>query len=189
MNAVTTLRTPEKLGLRVEDYLLIARAGAFDAHGKTELIEGDVYAMNAQYSGHARIKTRLTIRLSAALAKAGSLFEVLSEVSVQLSDNTMPEPDISVTSYTGNDPVPLDQLALVVEVSDTTLAIDLGRKRSLYARAGVPEYWVVDVEQGTIHQNWGPSGDEYREMRIVPFGQPIAAATLAGVEVETGGLN
>jgi Uma2 family endonuclease len=189
MNAVTTLRTPAKLGLRVEDYLLIARAGAFDAHHKTELIEGDVYAMNAQYSGHARIKTRLTVRLSGALTKAGSSLEVLSEVSVQLSDDTMPEPDISVTSYTGNDPVPLDQLALVIEVSDTTLAIDLGRKRSLYARAGVPEYWVVDVERGAIHQMWAPSGDDFGEARVIAFGQPVTAATLAGVVVGTVGLN
>jgi Uma2 family endonuclease len=189
MNAVATLRTPEKLGLRVEDYLLIARAGAFDAHGKTELLEGDVYAMNAQYSGHARIKTRLTVRLSGALSRAGSSFEALSEVSVQLSDDTMPEPDISVTSYTGNDPVPLAKLALVIEVSDTTLAIDLGRKRSLYARAGVPEYWVVDVESGSVHQMWAPSDEGYGEVRVVAFGQPVVAATLKGIEVETGGLN
>jgi Uma2 family endonuclease len=189
MNAVTALRTPAKLGLRVEDYLLIAKAGAFEAHGKTELIEGNVYAMNPQYSGHARIKTRLTVRLSAALAEGGNPLEVLSEVSVRLSDDTMPEPDISVTSYTGNDPVPLDRLALVVEVPDTTLSIDLGRKRLLYARACVPEYWVVDVDGGVIHQMWAPSGSDFGETRVVSFGMPIAAATLAGVEVETGGLN
>ena len=189
MNAVTALRTPAKLGLRVEDYLLIAKTGAFEAHGKTELIEGDVYAMNAQYSGHARIKTRLATRINAALTAAGLPLEALIEVSVQLSDDTMPEPDISVTSYTGNDPVPLDQLILVVEVSDTTLAIDLGRKRSLYARAGVPEYWVVDVEGGTIHQMWAPSGADFGETRVISFGKPIAATTLTGVEVETGRLN
>ena len=188
MNAVTNLRTPSKLGLRVEDYLLIARAGAFEAHGKTELIEGDVYAMNAQYSGHARIKTRLTARINAALTAAGLALEALTEVSVRLSEETMPEPDISVTSYTGNDPVPLDQLALVVEVADTTLAIDMGRKRSLYAGVGVEEYWVVDVERATIHQMWNPSATDYGDARTFVLGQTIISETLGGLEVETSGL-
>jgi Uma2 family endonuclease len=188
MNAVTNLRMPSKLGLRVEDYLLIARAGAFEAHGKTELIEGDVYAMNAQYSGHARVKTRLTARINAALTGAGLPLEALTEVSVRLSEETMPEPDISVTSYTGNDPVPLDQLALVVEVADTTLAIDMGRKRSLYAGVGIKEYWVVDVERALIHQMWGPSESNFGETRTVAFGQTISSETLGGVEVVTAGL-
>lgn len=189
MNAVTNLRIPSKLGLRVEDYLLIARAGAFDAHGKTELIEGDVYAMNAQDSGHARIKTRLTARINAALSGVGLALEALTEVSVRLSDETMPEPDISVTSYTGNDPVPIDELALIVEVADTTLAIDMGRKRSLYAGVGVKEYWVVDVERAMIHQMWNPLANDYAETRTVALGKPIISETLGGLEVETSGLN
>jgi Uma2 family endonuclease len=188
MNAVTNLRTPSKLGLRVEDYLLIARAGAFEAHCKTELIEGDVYAMNAQYSGHARIKTRLTARINAALTAAGLALEALTEVSVRLSEETMPEPDISVTSYLGNDPVPLKELALVVEVADTTLAIDMGRKRSIYAGVGIKEYWVVDVEHAIIHQMWSPSANDYGETRTVEFGHTISCETLGGVEVVTAGL-
>jgi hypothetical protein len=161
MNAVTIIRTPEKLGLRVEDYLRLARAGAYDGYGKTELIEGDVYAMNAQYSRHARIKT------------------------VALSDDSMPEPDISVTSYQGNDPTPASSIALIVEVADTTLAIDLGRKAALYARHGIPEYWVLDVDAGIIHQMWEPGNAGFAQVRRAPFGNLLMAATLDNLTIAT----
>ncbi|MBY0519703.1 MAG: hypothetical protein K2P79_04680 [Sphingomonas sp.] len=57
MNAsALILTTPRKLGLRVEDFLLLNASGAFDGDGKTELIDGDIYVMNAQFGEHARAK-------------------------------------------------------------------------------------------------------------------------------------
>jgi Uma2 family endonuclease len=185
MNAVTIIRTPEKLGLRVEDYLRLARAGAYDGYGKTELIEGDVYAMNAQYSRHARIKTRLAVALTHALVSVAGNLEALVEVSVALSDDSMPEPDISVTSYQGNDPTPASSIALIVEVADTTLAIDLGRKAALYARHGIPEYWVLDVDAGILHQMWEPGNAGFAQVRRTPFGNLLMAATLDNLTIAT----
>lgn len=185
MNAVTISRTPEKLGLRVEDYLRLDQAGAYDGYGKTELIEGDVYAMNAQYSRHARIKTRLAGVLNQALATLGGTLEAIVEVSITLSEDSMPEPDISVISYAGNDPAPASTVALVVEVSDTTLAIDLGRKAALYARHGIPEYWVVDVENRVVHQMWLPSDTGFANICQIPFGTSITASTLGQLTIPT----
>ena len=185
MNAVTISRTPEKLGLRVEDYLRLDQAGAYDGYGKTELIEGDVYAMNAQYSRHARIKTRLAGALNQALATLGGSLEAIVEVSIALSDDSMPEPDISVIGYTGNDPAPASSVALVVEVSDTTLVIDLGRKAALYARHGIPEYWVVDVEARIIHQMWAPGETGFANSCLISFGTSITAATLGQLTIPT----
>ena len=92
---------PEKARLRVEDFLLLNDNGAFSDYSKTELIEGEIYFMNAQHSRHARIKTLLAVELTILLRALGSDFEPIVEASTQINDHTLPEPDIVVTSYKG----------------------------------------------------------------------------------------
>jgi len=81
----------------------------------------------------------------------------------------------------GDGPVPLGSVALVIEVADTTRARDLGVKVALYARNGIAEYWVADVQSKVIHQLWAPEGDRYAERREIAFAAPIAAATISGL--------
>lgn len=100
-----------------------------------------------------------------------------------------PEPDIVLTSEPdGDGPVPLHSIALIVEVSDTTLQHDPGIKQRVYARHGVAEYWVVDVEGRRIVQLWSPAGEAYAERREIDFGQSVSAASVAGLVVETSAL-
>ena len=181
--------TPEKARLRVEDFLLLNDNGAFSNYSKTELIEGEIYFMNAQHSRHARIKTELAIEIGNLLRAMPSDLRPIIEASTQVSDHSLPEPDIVVTNYKGPHVVPLESVALLVEVSDTTLKIDLGRKLRIYAAAGIAEYWVIDAEGKVIHQMWRPAGRVYREKREVLFGERIEAATIAGLTVETAGIN
>lgn len=182
------ISTPEKARLRVEDFLLLDQSGAFADYTKTELIEGEIYVMNAQHSRHARIKTLLAVELNIALRAIGSDLEAWCGPSTRVSDQSLPEPDVVLTSHRGEGVVPLESVALIVEVSDTTLSIDMGRKLRIYAEAGVPEYWVVDVEGRVIHQMWGPSGEGFAERREFGFGAVVEVATVAGVSVVTGGL-
>ena len=78
----------------------------------------------------------------------------------------------------------------MIEVSDSTLDIDLGRKADLYANAGVPEYWVVDVNENRVLMHANPRGDGsgYDGQLDVPFGERLFAVTIEGLMVETGGL-
>lgn len=189
MNApVRATTAPEKARLRVEDFLLLLGSGAFANYTRTELLDGEIYGMNAQYSRHARIKSQLARRLGNALEAMGSAFEAWTEVSVRLSDTSLPEPDIVLTSYRGVGPVPLETVAMVIEVADTTFDHDIGPKSELYARAGVPEYWVVDTEQNCIIQHAEPSAEGYREQIDVPFGEDVWSAAVKGLQVGTGGL-
>lgn len=189
MNApVRIVAAPERLRLRVEDFELLADSGAFADHGKTELIDGDIYYMNAQWSRHSRVKTRLALALMIRLAEIGSDLEVLAEVSMRAADDSMPEPDIVLTRYRGDRAIPAETVALVIEIADTTLDTDLGRKVGLYAAAGVPEYWVVDVHDGRVVQYDGPDGQGYGRRSEVPLGQAIASTTIEGLGVETAGL-
>jgi Uma2 family endonuclease len=86
--------------------------------------------------------------------------------------------------------VPLESVALLIEVSDSTLEIDLGRKADLYANAGVPEYWVVDVIENRVllHANPRSDGSGYNRQLDVPFGEPLHAATIDELTLETTGL-
>jgi Uma2 family endonuclease len=89
----------------------------------------------------------------------------------------------------GAGPVPGERARLLVEVSDTTLADDLGHKRALYAAAEVPEYWVVDVFGRALHQYWAPADGVYARSAVVPFGGTVRSATLAGLAVPTAALD
>lgn len=190
MNQVLPLATsPTLVRLRVADYLLLDGKGAFDGYGKTELIEGEIFYVNAQHRRHALIKTEIYDLLRDGLRIAGSSLRPLIEVSVELSEHDVPEPDIVVTSEPdGEGLVPGHSVALIVEVADATLQSDLTRKQAVYARAGVPEYWVADVAGRVIHQMWAPEGEAYAERRLGAFGEQIQAATIEGLAADTSGL-
>ena len=183
-------RNPLPVKLTVEDYLLLDESGAFDKHPRTELIDGIVYAMNPQYRPHMVAKNELAYRLRRALEEAGNDAFVGTEGSISLSETDLPEPDILVTTEPrGEGPVPASSILLLVEIGHTTLDFDLEQKSPAYAHGGVPEYWVVDVQGGIIHQMWSPDGDAYAERQRVQFGRRIEAATIPGLAVGTTGLS
>ncbi len=171
--------------LRVEDFLLLDESGSFDGYSKTELIDGEIYAMNAQHSWHARTKTLLATELNIALRALGSDLEAWAEPSTRISDHSLPEPDIVLTRHRGRGVVPLETVALLVEVADTTLDIDLGRKLRIYAEAGVPEYWVVDLNGGRVIRMWKPLENTFERRDEVVLGQSLASRTIAALSVAT----
>jgi Uma2 family endonuclease len=91
-----------------------------------------------------------------------------------------PEPDLAVTTrpceeYPRN-PQPRD-IRLLVEISDTTLAFDLRKKARLYARAGISEYWVVDIAGRRVFVHREPQGDKYET--VTAYGETESVAPLA----------
>jgi Uma2 family endonuclease len=172
----------------VDQFLTLCDQGMFDDFAKSELIEGEIVTMAAQYTRHARAKSRLATEIAQALRAMGSSLEVLTEVSVRLDDGSLPEPDITVMSYRGDDVVPVETVALVIEVSDTTLDTDLGRKSDLYAAAGVPEYWVIDLTENRALLHMNPVEHGYDGQLDVLLGEVLHAGTIEGLSVETTGL-
>ena len=188
MTAQDLLTPPDRYKLKIADYLTLDRSGAFKGK-RTELIDGEVIVISPQARRHMFIKDELAYRLRRGLEQSGSALFVGTEGSIEFAEHTLPQPDILLTSEPdGEGFVPLASVALVVEVSITTLEHDLKRKVPLYARYGVPEYWVVDVEGCTIYQMWSPAGDGYGEQRVVPFGDRIESVAVAALCVETVGL-
>lgn len=178
---------PGKYKLTVDDFVRLDETGVFGTE-RTELLDGDVIIMNAEYRPHGRIKDELHYRLRRLLEELGSDLYPLG-ASVALTDHSMPLPDIVLTrAPTGEGPIPLDTVAIIIEVSASTLQRDTIDKVAIYAAALVPEYWIVDVSGRIIHQMWSPGDGEYRNRLQVDFGQPITSATVDRVVIDTADL-
>ncbi len=180
MNAIPKLAT-----FTVDEFDLMARRGDFARRCHVELLDGVIYEMKAQYARHARVKLLLGNLIMNSLA-ANATVEVFVEVSVKLGHRSVPMPDVVIAQTSAKDEfVPAEDVLLIVEIADSTLRTDLGRKLKLYATAAIPEYWVVDVEGKVIHQHAQPQGDAYADRRQVAFGQDIKAMTINGLTIAT----
>lgn len=185
MTAQDAIQTQsEKHRITVEEFFLLDQSGAFRDFAKAELIDGEIYTMNAQHRPHGMAKMDLYDALRDALRKIGSPLRPVLEITLDLGEHGAPEPDITLTSEPyGEGPIPVETVALVIEISDHTLAMDLGKKAELYASAGIPEYWVVDVEASSVHQFWSPNDERYDERRETAFDGTIEAVTVAGLSL------
>jgi Uma2 family endonuclease len=138
--------------------------------GRYELIDGEIIEKMLKNPPH-----RIALMLLAAWLESlfGRFFvQTQDPIVLPVPDNnsTEPEPDVAVTraptmTYQNDHPRPED-LLLVGEVSDTTLGYDLRNKAVLYAAAGIPDYWVLDVTGRRLYVHRRPASDGYREVRI-----------------------
>lgn len=189
MTVLEPPNVPRPVKLTIEQFELLDRSGAFAGYAKAELIEGAIYVMQGQFRAHSFAKNELTYRLRRALEAMGSGLLPQSEPTVAMPPINLPEPDIVVTSAPrGEGYIPCSSVALAVEISDSTAAVDLGEKARLYGRNDVPEYWVLEIPAGTLHQFWSPSTEGYGESRSVSLGGRIESVTVPGLAVESDGL-
>jgi Uma2 family endonuclease len=91
---------------------------------------------------------------------------------------TLPEPDLAIVPVTPSDRHPTGAL-LVAEMGNTSLRIDLGPKARIYATAGVPEYWVLDVRRRELVVHREPSGSRFESVGRVGVGDTLTAARVA----------
>ena len=174
--------------LTVRDFLMLYEAGAFREIGKVELVEGEIFVMAPLHRPHARVTTALTSLVDQAVRKLGAGLEVLSDPSAELNDHSLPQPDIVVARAVDESFVSRTTARLFIEIAVSSFGRDLGKKKQLYANAGVPEYWIADVERSMIIRFHAPLGEDYTERAEFAFGEPIASATILGLVVDTARL-
>jgi Uma2 family endonuclease len=140
------------------EYERLIALGMFDSGEHLELIDGLLVVREPQGSRHAAGIRRVLDALHRAL---GTAWQIDSQLPIALDEASEPEPDIAVVprdpgAYRDAHP---SRAVLVVEVADTSYQIDRDYKASLYARAGIPEYWLVDVARQAleVHREPGPS--------------------------------
>jgi Uma2 family endonuclease len=144
--------------LSVEDYHTMLRTGVLQDGDPVELLEGWLVAKMTKHPPHTT-STQLLRDLLARLLPTG--YYVNDQEPITTGDSE-PEPDVSVIrgerrQYLQRHPGPRD-VALLVEVADTTLARDRGIKKRIYARAGIANYWILNLTERKLEVYTGPSG-------------------------------
>lgn len=180
-----SIPAPTRHKLTVEEFLALDEAGFFEGKGRFELIEGGIFQMSPPYARHSTLTRRIANMIEAAIEQTGLDLEVFAQVSVRISDTSMPEPDVVVAMPRTVGAVPLAEMRLAIEVSDSSLAHDLKRKVRLYAKHGVPEYWVVDVPNAQVHQMTDPGPKGYGAIDVHPFGTRFASKTVPQIALDT----
>jgi len=173
------------------EYERAVAAGVFAPGARLELVDGEIVEMTPQGSRHA-VAVQLVEEAQRRLFPAG--FSVRVQMPLALDEVSEPEPDLAVVrgeprDHVARHPGPGDAL-LVVEVAEATLAWDRDVKAALYARAGVPECWVVDVAGRALHVMREPApggyggrcvlgpGDQVLPVAAPPGGEPVRVADL-----------
>ena len=142
-----------------DDYYRMAEAGLFRGQ-RVELIQGEILTMSPMNPARAASLQLVAKALERAF---GSGYCIRVQLPLHVDDRSEPEPDLAVVpgnprEYTAH---PTSAL-LVVEVSDTTLGFDRSRKRELYARAGIQEYWIVNLLDCRVEVHRFPESGDYK---------------------------
>lgn len=171
--------------ITVEAYHRMGEAGVLAADARTELIDGEIIDMAPIGSRHASVVNRLASVLFRAV---GDRAIVQVQGPVRLGDLSEPEPDLALLKpradyYRDALPGSADVL-LIIEVADTTQRLDRRVKVPLYARHGVSEVWVIDLENSLVHFHRRPIEGSYADISATerPAITPVAA--LVGVMID-----
>jgi Uma2 family endonuclease len=165
----------------VHDYHRMGEAGILHEDDRVELIEGELVEMTAIGTRHFSCVNRLNRLLVMNVGYDEAIVSVQNPV--RLNEHTEPQPDLTVIrprDYRESLPMPEDVM-LLIEVSDTTLAYDRGVKLPLYARAGIREVWIVDLPDETIERYTDPSGEGYRRADRLRRRQRLESISLPGL--------
>jgi len=168
------------------EYETMIEKGVFRPDERLELLGGELVVREPQGGPHAFAIERTT---KALLTAFGSTWRIRVQLPIALDQDSEPEPDLSVVAgpLEGAPRELPSQAVLVVEVADSTLADDRKDKGNLYARARVPEYWIVNLVDRVLEVYRDPRPDasasygwSFRSVQSLHAGEhvsPLAAPT------------
>lgn len=169
-----------------EQYYRMGELGWFEGK-RVELLEGEIVEMSPIGSRHAT---------SVALVQAvlQRIFftdcHVRAQVPVSITESSDPEPDVAVVSGNIRDYIeahPTTAL-LVVEVSDATLSIDRTRKTLMYARAGIAEYWIVNLKARQLEVRREPTKRGYSSTRTLKESETVTPLSAPDAQIKVADL-
>ena len=175
--------------IRVNEYHRMIEAGILGEDERVQLIDGLLFAMTPQGRPHAFVIQELNRLLVRALPDQ---FKVLTQLPLTLGDDSEPEPDLAVVKSqdAGSRTEHPTTALLVIEVAGESLRFDRRSKAALYARAGIPEYWIVNLSEAAIEVSRSPdrTSGEYRTSLVCRRGEILTAAAVPGIRVDVGSL-
>ena len=176
------------------EYERLIESGFFQPGDPVELVGGQLLVAEPQGSGHFAAIMAVEEALRAAF---GPGWAVRTQGPLALDEESEPEPDVAVVpgsfrDYVAGHP---SRPALVVEVSESSLALDREHKGSLYARAGIADYWIVNLVDGVVEVYRAPGCDpaasfgwRYGSAEVLGRGASISPLALPGVHIRVADL-
>ena len=159
--------------------------GILGPEDRVELLEGEIVEMSPEKSRHA---TAVDLALECLRKAFGPGYTIRVQHPLSLGDRSEPEPDLAVVKGTPRDYADRhpSEASLVVEVADTSLEHDRGRKARVYAQAGVTEYWIVNLVEQRLEVHRDPGAEGYRsrescgrEDTVSPLAAPAASIAVS----------
>lgn len=173
----------------VTEYYQMARAGVLKPDDRVELIEGEIIQLSPIGSPHAACIRAFTLLLP---EKVGKTAVVSVQCPVRLSEFSEPQPDIALLKprkdlYRKEHPTAEDVL-LIIEVADTTVLTDRNIKVPLYARAGIPEAWLVNLPKQLIEVYSDLHNGKYRTCRKFKRSEGVVSDAMPGLTLKVSDI-
>jgi Uma2 family endonuclease len=173
----------------VDEYHRMIEAGSLGEDDRVQLIAGAVVAMTPQGPAHALVIQNLNRLVAQELTADLAL---RPQLPLTLPDDSEPEPDLAVVRLAdarSHDHHPRTAL-LVVEVAGDSLRLDRGTKAALYARAGIPEYWIVNLTETAVevHRDPDPEAAVYRTRTVASSESVLVSTSVPGLRVGVADL-
>jgi Uma2 family endonuclease len=181
--------TPQRRKLSADQFERMGQTGILGSDARVELIEGELIEMAPIGSRHAAAVDFLSMHFARLVGDAAL---VRTQNPLRLADDSEPQPDLMLLRpradrYRSAHPRPADVL-LLIEVAETTLAFDRETKLPLYAKHGVPEVWILDLDARRLEIHREPDEGGYRRKlergeaeSIAPMALPAAALQVGAV--------
>lgn len=166
-------------GFTADEFAAMAGGGALQGM-RVELVGGRLVRVSPSNTAHSR---RVALVSGALYAHLGKEAPVLIDPMLLLADDRVLAPDIvlATDAALADGPLPVGQVLLAIEVSDTSIGRDLGWKARDYARAGIPHYWVVDIAGAVTHVFSAPGDTGFGARTVVRFTEPLSVPGHAAV--------
>ena len=159
----------------LDEYERMIESGAFAEDTRIELIRGEIIDMAPQKLPHVVSVSNLTTLIVGLTMGKAVVWPQSSPL--RIAGHSRPEPDLTLLKwrddrYAAGWPL-IEDVLLVVEVADTSLGYDRRVKGLLYAEAGIPEYWLVNLRSGVVEVYRDPAGGKYRHVTKARHGETL----------------
>lgn len=180
MNAPTIIKD-QKPRITVADLFHMMEQGVIDPEAKFELVEGEIVPMSPQGPLHQKFQRWLNQKLTLAI---GDRFWVAPGSTLVLPEHTALDPDVCIYPIgVETEELSGDKVSLVIEIAVSSRSYDLGRKARLYARMGVQELWVVDVQARMTHVHRGARDGAWAANTAFAFDEPLSPLAAADISL------
>ena len=164
------------------EYRFMIDSGILGPEDKVELIEGEILLMPPTDNNHTWGIAMLNILLMDHQPRD---YFLQTQSTIHLAEGFSPDPDFTLLPPQEDlylhEPAAASDVLLIIEVASTSLRYDLQVKANLYARAGVPELWVIDLGARTVHRLTGPSPEGYLEQNTHHEGETLTPTRIPGL--------